>query len=139
MLPSGLPEDVGDAEEVVRFLTASNHYRSNPARRVYYAAYLPNPADWETSVFRRDGFDAARMWVEADQVLSRRAIGVGLCTAAEIRKAEIEVVAMEPPPRHANLTRWPMTGDADDPDLRKARHREIALAIATAATLVLRE
>jgi hypothetical protein len=43
------------------------------------------------------------------------------------------IQADEPPPRHANIVEWPV--DAD-PDLQKARQKEIALAIASQSILV---
>ena len=48
-LSSGLPEHVGDGEDVARFLTSSGHY--NPTA-VKLAAFMPNPRNGETSVFR---------------------------------------------------------------------------------------
>ena len=48
-LPSGLPELVGDEEDLTRFITQSNHFNSFMAKP---AAFLPNPKYRNTSVFR---------------------------------------------------------------------------------------
>jgi hypothetical protein len=43
----------------------------------------------------------------------------------------LNVVADEPPPRHAVIRGWPVIDN--DPDLQKARHKEKALILASAA------
>jgi len=48
-LPSGLPEHVGCDEDVARFLTSSGHYNASAVKP---AAFMPNPRNGETSVFR---------------------------------------------------------------------------------------
>jgi len=56
-LPSGLPEYVGDDEDLARFLTQSNHFS---ASRVKPSAFLPNPKYTNTSIFRMRA-DPARL------------------------------------------------------------------------------
>jgi hypothetical protein len=49
MLPSGLSEAIEDDENLARFLTSSSQFN---AVMVKPSAFLPNPTDGETSVFR---------------------------------------------------------------------------------------
>ena len=49
MLPSGLPENVDDQEDLARFLTQSNRFTT---KLVKAAAFLPRAQDQETSVAR---------------------------------------------------------------------------------------
>ena len=51
-LPSGLPESVADAEDLARFLPQSNYFNQAGVKPV---AFLPNPKNLETSVFRHGG------------------------------------------------------------------------------------
>jgi hypothetical protein len=55
--------------------------------------------------------------------------------AGIIRENSLEVHAAEPPPRHAAIRGWPWN-DAD-PDLQKAKQKEIALSIASQSVLFL--
>jgi hypothetical protein len=57
-----------------------------------------------------------------------------MCSAEQIRQAGLTVAAQEPPPRHANIGRWPVV--QDDSERTKAQRKERALLIAQSATLV---
>jgi hypothetical protein len=56
--------------------------------------------------------------------------------ADDVRKAELRLAASEPPPRHAAIVGWPWI--EHDLELQKARQKEYAAVLASAATLVLR-
>jgi len=60
--------------------------------------------------------------------------GAAILTAAAVRSAQLDVLAEEPPPRHANIVGWPLF--ADDPDLQKAQQKERALILASRCALV---
>lgn len=124
MQPSGLPDVVGDAERLVRFLTSSSHFN---ATLVKPSAVLPG-ADGETSVFRATALPDQELRTLGAQHLPgvQRIYGVAAFAASSARTAGLEVVPSEPPPRHANLIRWPT--DAD-PELAKARRKETALLL----------
>jgi hypothetical protein len=133
MLPSGLPDLVADDESLARFLTSSSFFN---AAMVKPAAYMPNPKDGNTSVFRHgvEPRDSLRRIAE-DHVLGQRTLhGVAICAARRVRDAQLDVIAQEPPARHANIAGWPVV--ANDPEQTKARQKEHALLIAQHAHLV---
>jgi len=128
-LPSGLPEEVGDDEDLARFLTQSGHYSQ---QRVRPGAFLPTPQDRATSVSRHGrepmqnlkslGLTAAR---------ERRLHGAALFKVVDVRNLGFEVKSDEPPVRHALITGWPWPDS--DKELRKAQHLEFAQQLASAA------
>jgi hypothetical protein len=135
MLPSGLAENVDDEEDLTRFLTSSSQFN---AVMVKPAVFLPNPKNGETSVFRHGSFPRALLWqIAKEQVRADRTLhGAAIVKAKHVRSALLDVVAQEPPPRHANIVGWP--SPTTDPDLGKAARRERALVIAQHAELVRR-
>lgn len=132
MLPSGLPEWVADDEPLARFLTSSSLFS---AAIVKPAAYMPNPKDWNTSVFRHGAEPRGSLLEIANElVLGQRTLhGIAICLARHVRDAQLDVAADEPPPRHANISDWPI---ANDPELTKARQKERAVLIAQHAELL---
>jgi hypothetical protein len=129
-LPSGLPEDVADVEDLARFLTSSGHYNASAVRP---AAFLPNPKNGETSVFRHgpEPFEELKSIAQAEVGVGRRIHGAAIVKASVIREAKLEVRAKEPPPRHADIIDWPWS--KDDPDYGKAEQKELAALIAQKA------
>ena len=134
-LPSGLPEQVSDEENLARFLTQSNHFNAVMVRP---AAFLPNPKNGQTSVFRQGNESHEAVWqVGKDQVAGGRNIhGVAIFKAKHVREVQLDVVAKEPPPRHANIIGWPNI--ASDPELEKAKRKDLANQIAQHAELLRR-
>ena len=134
MLPSGLPEIVADEEDLARFLTSSSQFNAGGAKP---AAFLPNPSNGETSVFRHGDQPRASLWRIGNEHVSvnRTLHGAAIFKAKHVRSALLEVVAQEPPPRHANIVGWPWP---TDPELGKAARKERALVIAQNADLVRR-
>jgi len=132
-LPSGLPEAVGDGEDLARFLFSSSHYTSVMAKP---AAFLPNPKDRETSVFRQGREFPEEIWrIGSEHAPQDRTLyGAAVLTARSVRAAVLEVVASEPPARHAAIVGWPWH---DDPELKKAQQKERAILLAQAAELLL--
>ena len=130
--PSGLPEQVGDDENLTRFLTQGSHFNSLMPRP---AAFLPHPKYKNTSVFRI-GNDPERLretW-NAGANGERTLKGAAITKASGVRAIGLEVMAKEPPPAHANLEGWPWL--ENDPELQKARQLELATQLASAAELV---
>jgi hypothetical protein len=66
----------------------------------------------------------------------RRPAGAAIVRAGDVRAVLLEVLADEPPPRHAAIRGWPWLDD--DPDLRKAERKERAAQIASKAILLRR-
>lgn len=135
MLPSGLPELVEGEEDLARFLTSSSHFNSVGVKP---SAFLPNPANRETSIFRHGAHPDESLWRIAQEhvTTSRTLHGVAVFKAKHVRDAGLDVTAAEPPPRHANIVRWPWPDG--DPEMGKAERRERAILIAQYAELVRR-
>ena len=132
MLPSGLPEQVSNEESLARFLTQSNHFNAVMVRP---AAFLPNPKNGQTSVFRQGNESREALWqVGQEQIAGERNLhGVAFFKTQHVREVELDVAALEPPPRHANIVGWP--SNPFDPDLEKAKRKTLAIQIAQRAEL----
>ena len=133
LLPSGLAEIVDGEENLARFLTSSSHFN---AMRAKPSAFLPNPRNGETSVFRHGSQPSEFLWrIGAEHVAGIRKLhGAAIVKARHVRSAELDVVAIEPPPRHANIVGWPWS--QTDPEMAKAEQRERALLIVQHAEVV---
>lgn len=131
MLPSGLPDLVADEEDLARILRSSGHFSSG---RVKAAAYLP-ARDGATSVIRHGAEPVAALWQLAAETLGPQVSvhGAAVCKAHVFREERLDVVADEPPPRHANVVGWPADTDTE---LQKAKQKEIALAVASQSRLI---
>lgn len=125
MLSSGLPEQVGDDERIARVLTSSGHY-STDRRSAKPPALLPDE-NGQKSVFRVSGLDESALKQLATAHISGRRHGAMTFLAGDARHEGLDIAPSEPPPRHADLVRWP--DGRGDPELRKARQEEVALAI----------
>jgi hypothetical protein len=129
MLPSGLPDLVGDEEDVARFLTQSNQFNATMAKP---AAFLPSPNSQETSVSRHGRKPLKRLWaIGLTAAGTRKLYGAAIFKAQAVRAAQLDVLADEPPPRHAAIRGWPRIDT--DPELQKAKQKELAAVIASAA------
>jgi hypothetical protein len=135
-LPSGLPAHVADDEPLARFLTSSRWFNTTGAKHV---AFLPNPHNGETSVFRHDKTPEDQLWkIGTDEVASvsqKNIHGAAFIKTGDVRKESLEVESFEPPEKHANIEKWPIDSD---PVLQKARQKEIAMALAEKADLLLK-
>ncbi len=131
MLPSGLPEHVGDDEDLARVLRHSSYYSRSGAKAV---AFLP-ASDGATSVIRHGAGPQDELWKAASEVTgSEIRFGMAICPCKVVRQRKLEVRSDEPPARHANIVDWPVD---PDPDLQKARRKQIALEIAGSSRLIL--
>jgi len=131
MLPSGLAELVADDEDVARFLTQSSHYNALMAKP---AAFLPSTTARETSVSRHGSNQLDQLWALGRLAAGGRNLhGAAIFKARIVRDAQLQIVADEPPPRHAAIRGWPWLDN--DPELQKARQKELASQIASHAVL----
>ncbi|WP_294232198.1 hypothetical protein [Prosthecobacter sp.] len=132
MLPSGLPDHVSDPECVSRFLTSSSQFNSTMVKP---AAFLPHPVHRNSSVFRigEDPEQLRKVWQETTSG-ERQLKAVAIVNVSEVRRAQLDVVAEEPPPKHANIEGWPWV--ESDPELQKARQKDLATQVASCAQLV---
>lgn len=130
-LPSGLPEHVDDKEDIARFLTSSSQFNNIVVKP---SSFLPSPQSQETSVSRHGRNPSRSLWKIGKQVVEisgRTLYGAALLKAADIRSAELDILADEPPLRHAAIRKWPWLDN--DPDLQKAQQKQIANQLAAAA------
>jgi hypothetical protein len=133
-LPSGLDDVIADDEPLARFLTQSNQFNTLMAKP---AAFLPSLSDRETSVSRHGGDPLESLWkIGLDVAGDRKLYGAAIFKARDVRTAQLEVFADEPPPRHAAIRNWPWI--ENDPELQKAAQKERAALIASEAALLLR-
>lgn len=133
MLPSGLPEIVANEEALARFLMSSSYFNATVVKP---AAFLPNAkARMTTSVSRHDAEPPENLIQIGRGLRPDRTIhGAAIVTAVVVRSARLDVVADEPPLRHANIVGWPVNAD---PSLQKAAQIERALQIASTCRLIL--
>lgn len=132
MLSSGLAEIVDDEEDLARFLTSSSQFN---AAGVKPSVFLPNPNNGETSVFRHGSHPTEALW-QMYVARGRTLYGAAIFKATHVRSASLDVVAQEPPPRHANIVGWPWS--QTDPEMGKAEQKERAALIAQRADFVRR-
>ncbi len=105
---------------------------------VKHSAYLPNPKDHATSVFRHGASPADSLWrIGLEHAAVGRTLhGAAICKTLHVRYAKLEVRANEPPPRHADIIGWP--AQPADPAMEKAQQKELAMLITQYAQLVRR-
>jgi hypothetical protein len=132
LLPSGLPKIVGNDEDLARFLCSRGEFNSTMVKP---AAFLPNPKDGTKSVSRhgKEPFEGLKQ-LGREYLKDRTVYGAAIFKAHQVRAAKLEVVAIEPPLRHAQIERWPRV--ESDPELQKAKCLECALLISRHAELV---
>jgi len=133
-LPSGLDTIVGDDEYLARFLTSSSQFNSVGVKP---SAFLPNPKDRASSVFRHGASPRSSLLKIGKTLVAgeRKLHGVAICKAHHIRAALLDVVAQEPPPKHANIIGWPWL--ISDPELEKAQQKERAALVAQYAEMLI--
>ncbi len=128
-LPSGLPEQIEDNEDLVRFLTSSGHFNRIVVKP---SAFLPNPNGNETSVSRHGRKPSKRLREIGLLAAGERTLhGAAFLKALDVRKIQLDVIADEPPDRHAAIRNWPLESD---PVLQKARQKERALLLVAASS-----
>ena len=135
MLGSGLPDIVADDEDLARFLTSSSQFNAQMAKP---AAFLPSPSGRETSVFRHGSEPLETLWAIGDAYAAgNRALhGAAIVKARDVRAARLDVIADEPPPRHAAIRGWPWLDN--DLEEQKERQKEQALLVVSKAVLLRR-
>jgi hypothetical protein len=133
-LPSGLTDRVEDGEDLARFLTQSSQFNNSMAKP---AAFLPNPKDRETSVSRHGSEPLETLWaIGADAAGGRTLHGAAIFKAAAVRSAHLDVLAERTAAAPRAIRGWPW--DENDPELQKAKQKQMATEIASQAALVRR-
>jgi hypothetical protein len=133
MLESGLSEQVANEEKLARFLTSQSQFNSTMVKP---SAFLPEPNTWETSVFRCSGEQPEDLWAVGHKYAAqgRNLHGAAIFEAGSVRAFRLHVIADEPPPKHAAIRNWPQV--RDDPERQKAQHKELAILLASKASLL---
>jgi len=98
------------SEILSRFVLKKDWYRSSD-NSVKYAAFLPNPKNGETSVFRISGISDKEVWDIGNREVAkdpnRPILGRADISASNALARGLEVLTNEPPERHANIVGWP--------------------------------
>ena len=122
---------VKSTENISRFVFSSKHIRKSD-NTVKYAAFLSR-VDGDTSVFRTSGLSGEMIFEIVQNVFQdgeiERYKGRADLKASVIFNKGLSVIPEEPPPKHANITNWPID---------ESKRKEIALELAAEAQLYLR-
>jgi len=114
--------------EVLSRIIMERKWCSLSDNRVKYAAFMPNPKNGETSVFRISGISDREVWEighrEVGLKRDKPVLGRGDIGTSFVMTKGLNVVPSEPPVRHANIVGWPE---------EKSEKRLIALELAAEA------
>jgi len=130
LLSSGLPVAVGQQERISRFVVYERWFN---AQLLYIkaAAFLPD-RDRVTSIFRTTNVSEEDIWQIGTTVAATRQGGSlharGDLPASDIRSANLDVTAAEPPARHGLITGWSQEKDGQ---------KYVAVQLAAAAKLII--
>ncbi len=120
-------EPVIPSEVLSRFIMQTNWCRPSD-NHVRYAAFMPNPKNGETSVFRISGISDREIWEighrEVELRRDKPVLGRADVGSSFVVTKGLNVVPSEPPVRHANIVGWPE---------EKSEQRLIALELAAEA------
>lgn len=120
-------EPVTPCEVLSRFIMQTNWYRLSD-NGVRYAAFMPNPKNGETSVYRISGISDREVWEIGDREVGLRRdkpiLGRADIGASFVITKGLNVVPSEPPIRHANIIGWPE---------QKSEQRLVAIELAAEA------
>jgi len=132
-LPSGLPEQVEDAEPISRFLTSRSHFNSTAVKQ---AAFLPNRKNGRLSVARSGGESVAESArIAREDFELQNALGAAVVSAQAFREQQLDFEADDTPPRHADVIGWPWR--EDDPEYGKSEQKLKAAVLAQKASRLL--
>jgi len=122
--------EVDSSEILARFIFSIRMYRADNSIR--HTAFIPNPKNSETSVFRISDISDDEIWEIGDSVgviREKPILGRADITAAVVMSKDLKIIPEEPPERHANIIGW-------SNDLSK--QKMIALELASEAQLHLK-
>ncbi len=122
--------EVDSSEILARFIFSIRMYRADNSIR--HTAFMPNPKNNETSVFRISDISDDEIWEIGDSVgviREKPILGRADITAAVVMSKDLKIIPEEPPERHANIIGW-------SNDLSK--QKMIALELASEAQLRLK-
>lgn len=140
MLPSGLPEEVGDDEVVARFARHDSKYFKRPPHRPKRDLFMPPKEHTVLSVSRVSGKSDAVIREIGEHVVSQagdKLYGWSMLRVWEVRAIRIlEVVSDEPDDHHhfhAHITGFPLKLPATGP-MEKSELIQVCEDLAEAAS-----
>lgn len=123
---------VDPSETLSRFIFQKNWYGTSDYS-VKYAAFMPNPKNGKTSVFRISDISDEEIWDIGDREVSvkrgKPILGRADIIAFVVMSKDLRIEPIEPPVRHANIAGW-----SDE----RSRQKLISLELAVEAQLNLR-
>lgn len=115
---------IDPTENLSRFILHKDYIRASD-NTVKPAAFMPNPKNGETSVFRTSGIEANEIWDIGDREVASKhdksLLGRADILTINVIKKGLKVIPTETPERHANLVGWPE---------EKSEQKQIALELA---------
>ncbi len=115
-------EPVNPLETLSRFVVSNRWIRAD--NTVRHTAFLPNPKNGETSVFRISGITDNEIWAigesEVAPIQNKPILGRADIETSIVISKDLKVIPSEPPERHADITGWP----------EESKHKQIALELA---------
>ena len=123
---------VEQTETLSRFILQKNWYKPS-TQTVRHTAFLPNPKNGQTSVYRTSEITDEEIWGIGDREVAvkrgKPVLGRADIIADVVISRDLVINPSEPPERHANITGW-----SDEP----SKQRLIALELAAEAQLHLK-
>lgn len=123
---------VEEIETLSRFIFQTNQYRPSN-KTVRHTAFLPNPNNGETSVYRTSDINDEEIWSIGDREVAPKrekpVLGRADIIADVVMSQHLEIIPSESPERHANITEWPY---------ERSEQKLIALELAAEAQLHLK-
>ncbi len=126
---------VSSGEKLTRFIRYSSHF-SVVTNRVRPDAFLPHKNEVNISVFRISEITEDEVWKIGQEYVHTEKRPVKARAdifASDVYENNLEVIPVEPPQRHANITPLPVD---NSPTNRKAR-RSLATKLATLSKLAI--
>ncbi len=116
-------EPVDPLEILSRFVVSNRWIRAD--NTVRHTAFLPNPKNGETSVFRISGITDNEIWAigerEVVPIQNKPILGRANIETSIVISKVLKVIPSEPPEKHADITGWPE---------EKSEQKQIALELA---------
>jgi len=98
------------SEALSRFIFQKKWYRPSDST-VRHAAFMPNPNNGQTSVFRTYDLSDKEVWdigeLEVAPRLGKPVLGRADIGVSNVMEIGLKIVPREPPRRHANIEGWP--------------------------------
>ncbi len=117
-------QPVNPLETLSRFVVSNRWIRAD--NTVRHTAFLPNPKNGETSVFRISGITDNEIWAIGERkvalIQNKPILGRADIETSIVISKNLKVIPSESPERHANITGWPE---------EKSEQKQIALELAT--------